>query len=485
MMIQNLPQLNRNPLELLQLSGNVSGTGVAGGETDLRINGGRTSSVDYLVDGGSILSGRRHDVRESSIPRMEEVSEFKVITNGISAEYGRVSGGLVQIATRGGTNELHGQAFEYFWNELFNANSWFQNANAEYVPGQKAKRTAFHRNIFGGQVGGPVYLPKLYDGHNKTFFLFQYEGYRHSEAGVLNVTAVPSDAEREGDMTGTLFNGEGPLMWDPFSWATDSSGNLVKTALLGGDGKHVPKSYIDPVSALILEKTPHQNRTPTPGFSQMNSYAGAGGGKNTRNYWSVRLDENFTDRHRMMFRFTRNKRTDGSKQWFGDYSPGWNFKIKDAPLATLNYDWTIRPTLLFNAHASVTHEPNFNGAGWEPGDFDLTQWPIDDNMKQMVVTTRLPFRALVESSPGIGGWGGAYALNNLDAPHYNTLTYTTYNFSGAITKIYNQHTIKTGAEHRRFYDNFWESGLGWMYFGQSALTKSNTGNARRTVGAPT
>ncbi len=130
-MIQNLPQINRNPLDLMRLSGNVGGSGKAlvQGEPvgqddttkDTTINGGRTAGAEYLVDGTSIMTGKAHAASGTAIPTMETVAEFKVITNGISAEYGRASGGVVEVATKSGTNELHGQAFEYFWNELLNA----------------------------------------------------------------------------------------------------------------------------------------------------------------------------------------------------------------------------------------------------------------------------------------------------------------------------------------------------------------------------
>ena len=177
-MIRNLPQLDRNPLELVQLSGNVSGSGISGptcyaggcGSADLTISGGRTMSLDYTVDGINISTGRWHGIEWTAVPTMESVAEFKVITGGMSAEYGRSSGGLVEVVTQGGTNQLHGQGFEYFRNQLLNANSWFQNATG-------GQRQVYKQNIFGGAIGGPVVIPKLYNGRNKTFWFFDYQGH--------------------------------------------------------------------------------------------------------------------------------------------------------------------------------------------------------------------------------------------------------------------------------------------------------------------
>src|SRR5262249_35588837 len=127
--IMNLPQGgNRDPLQLLQLAGNVQGGGGrAENGSDLRINGGRTQGIEYFVDGIAASTGRSHDVPFNLPPTMDAVAEFKVISNGISAEYGRFSGGVVEIVSKSGTNNFHGQAFLYNQQPGLNANSWNNN----------------------------------------------------------------------------------------------------------------------------------------------------------------------------------------------------------------------------------------------------------------------------------------------------------------------------------------------------------------------
>ncbi|MEJ7606542.1 MAG: Plug domain-containing protein [Bryobacteraceae bacterium] len=194
--IRNLPQLQRDPLRLLTIAGNVQGSGDrAQPGSDTRINGGRTVGVEYLVDGITAGTGLGHEVIRNT-PTMEMVAEFKVISNGISAEYGRLSGGAVELITRSGTNSLHGELFDYFQNDLLNASSWAQNAQG----GTKIK---FRQNIFGGWLGGPVRVPKLYNGTNRTFFTFNYQGTRRSEAGALVTLSVPTELERRGDFSQT------------------------------------------------------------------------------------------------------------------------------------------------------------------------------------------------------------------------------------------------------------------------------------------
>jgi hypothetical protein len=188
--ISNLPQLNRDAFGLLRLAGNVQGTG-----TSVQLNGGRTSAVDYYVDGGVVNSGQANRLT-NQVPSMDAVSEFKVVTAGISAEYGRISGGYVTLVTKGGTNKYHGSVYEYMFNDMFNANAWDQNAIG-------AKKAHFRQNNFGFTLGGPVDIPGVYDGHNKTFFFVDNEYLRKNQAGAITLSSVPTALERTGDFTQT------------------------------------------------------------------------------------------------------------------------------------------------------------------------------------------------------------------------------------------------------------------------------------------
>src|SRR5262245_46342335 len=186
--ISSMPQLSRDAFGLLRLAGNVQGTGNA-----VQLNGGRTSAVDYYVDGAVVNSGQANRLT-NQVPSMDAVSEFKVVTSGISPEYGRISGGYVTLVTKGGTNELHGSVYEYMFNDMFNANAWDQNAI-------NAKKAHFRQNNFGFTLGGPVDIPHVYNGHNKTFFFIDNEYLRKHQAGAVTLNSVPTALERTGDFT--------------------------------------------------------------------------------------------------------------------------------------------------------------------------------------------------------------------------------------------------------------------------------------------
>ena len=134
----------------------------------------------------------------NQIPSMDAVSEFKVVTSGISAEFGRISGGYVTLITKGGTNKLSGTGYAYMFDDMFNENSWEQKAIG-------AKKADFRQNTYGFTAGGPVVIPGAYDGHNKTFFFVENEYFRRNEAGRVNLHSVPTALERTGDFSQTTL----------------------------------------------------------------------------------------------------------------------------------------------------------------------------------------------------------------------------------------------------------------------------------------
>ena len=195
--IMELPQYNRDALSFAQLAPNVNGSsGSASYGSDFRVNGGRTNQAEYYLDGQPVTTGYLHNI-PPSVPSKEALSEFKVITNGMSAEYGRLSGGSVILNTRSGTNEFHGSGYEFFKNDKLNANDWNSNRLGRI-------KGAFHDNVFGFTFGGPVLIPKVYKGRDKTFFFLNYEGTRHVTGGNAYLASVPTDLEKQGDFTQSL-----------------------------------------------------------------------------------------------------------------------------------------------------------------------------------------------------------------------------------------------------------------------------------------
>ena len=178
-------------------------------------------------------------------PPVETVQEVKVLSNNYAAEYGGSAGGVIIATTKSGGNQFHGSLFEYLRNDAFDAADFF----APVVNGEKQK-APLRYNVFGGTIGGPLLLPKKvfgpagYDGHNKTFFFFAYEGTRRSE-GLVRTLTVPTLLQRQGDFSNTR-NAAGAVIpiFDPTTNRIEG-GRTVRTQFAGN---RIPTNRLDPVA---------------------------------------------------------------------------------------------------------------------------------------------------------------------------------------------------------------------------------------------
>ena len=195
----------RSPETLVFLVPGVVGTGEATSGTDpIKINGGQEEATDFLVDG---ITTNRQENGSGSFgilsPSIDAVNEFHISLSGLPAELGRTTGGIANFNTKGGTNDYHGTVYDFFKNAALDANSWFSNgdiaqqgntaaARAEY------KRPADTKNDYGFNLGGPIHIPHLYNGKNKSFFFFNWEQWRQNYGGPIN-SELPTPAELGSD----------------------------------------------------------------------------------------------------------------------------------------------------------------------------------------------------------------------------------------------------------------------------------------------
>src|SRR5258708_5014940 len=282
--VQNLPLPNRNILNLLSLTAGVSSGGDATSinASQLSINGSRTVNSEFIVDGVSVVSGSTGGVQ--TLPSADAIRALKVLTSAYSAEYGRTSGGPVTMVINSGTDRYHGGVYEYFRNEDLNANNFFNN-----VLGKPRSQDRY--NLFGGKLGGPVRIPKLYNGKDKTFFFFNYEGLRQSSP-YFNTSTVPSAAFRSGD-----FSGSKVLVYDPRTNAQFQ-------------GNKIPSDRIDPAAAKILGVLPSPNSPGTLDATNglaVNDLVVIGSSKPANNSFTTRIDENISDRDRIFGTLTHFK----------------------------------------------------------------------------------------------------------------------------------------------------------------------------------
>ncbi|MBI4875767.1 MAG: carboxypeptidase regulatory-like domain-containing protein [Acidobacteria bacterium] len=432
--IQELPQYNRNALAFAQLTPNVNGTSDQGGhDNDLRINGGRTAQMEYFIDGQPVTTGYRHDV-PASVPTMESVAEFKVLTNGLSAEYGRLSGGAVVLVTRSGTNDFHGSAYEYFKNDKLNATDWNSNRFGR-------KKGVFHENVFGAAIGGPIRIPKVYNGRDKTFFFLNYEGGRYRSGSNARFASVPTELERAGDFSQSLIDsGYGVQIFDPLT-ARVVGNRIVRQPFAGN---RIPSARVDPISKIYLGYYPAPNTAPRANSSHDNNFIGASTNPSENDRFTGRLDQNWNSNHTTHFSLVRRDDKSASTRWLSPLqSVGTTFGT--AHTITLDHTWTMTPTTVVNFRGGVVRRVYAGGGLVEA---DASGWGLQNEVVLLLggAKGRVPTLQTGDT------------LTNLGGGDVNNQWETTYNSSVSVQKLWGKHTFKAGYEHRRYYSNYVSGG---------------------------
>jgi hypothetical protein len=279
----------RSPYSLLKLSPGVIDVGNTG--TGPIVNGGRSNTSAILFDGQDTRNNSTLD--NAYTPPQEAVAEVRYITNSFSAEYGRSAGGVVVAAGRSGGNQLHGSAYDYLRNDKLNANSWANNRN-------NVARGRQRRNDYGFSVSGPVVVPKLYDGRNKSFFFFNWD--QSNDHGVATPTAnVPTPLQKSGDFSQTMTS-SGALIriYDPLTTVADPS-QRSGYGRLPFAGNVIPASRMDPIMKKVLSYYPEPTLAVSPTLQVNWSQNFSNIVKTSR--WYVRGDHNFSDRNKLFFRY--------------------------------------------------------------------------------------------------------------------------------------------------------------------------------------
>ncbi|MFN0106553.1 MAG: carboxypeptidase regulatory-like domain-containing protein [Bryobacteraceae bacterium] len=295
--VEDLPLGDRRSLNLIQMTGAAVFIGYDSGQKpNFSLAGSRQQSQMFWIDGGTGQNMRLGVGQVDLDPPVETIAEVKIMANGYSAEYGGSNGGVIVATTKSGTNNLHGSLFEYVRNEKFDAANFF----APIVDGKKSK-APLRYNVYGGTVGGPVVIPKLYNGKDKTFFFFAYEGSRRRDGAIRTLT-VPSLLQRAGD----------------FSQSTNTAGALIPvydpatTELINGrqtrtqfPGNRIPASRLDPIALKLIPFYPLPNRTPDSLAGANNFRANYVNGL-TRDNYTAKIDHNFGSKDRVSGRYLYN-----------------------------------------------------------------------------------------------------------------------------------------------------------------------------------
>lgn len=427
------------------------------------IAGTRNATSEVMMDGlplalanpnqGTVLLG-------VSGPTIDALQEFKVFTSAPPAEYGRTGGGIISYASKGGTNRFHGTAYEFFRNSVMDANNYFNN-RAELA------RPTFQRNQFGGTIGGPLYIPHVYNGHNRTFFFFDTETTRAQAADTLTTT-VPLDAWKQGDFS-SLKNSSGQAItiYDPTT--TTSAG--TRTAF---SGNVIPANRMNAVALKLMQYYPEPNASPTNTYTQVNNWAGSGTDIVNSTDFSFRLDHELTSHWRTLVRYTQGvQQAKLYNFWNSPATPqgrGTENLTRHAFLWNNNYTLNSATFLEFRyglARFSEILDPL--SIGFKPSTLGLPTY-----MDTQAASEELRFPYFSPSGFSQLGQQNSAGIR---------FTPTSHNFLASMTKVLHRHTLKTGFEYRKIFLNFWqESTPDGSFSFDSTWTQANATSASTTSG---
>ena len=281
-------------------SGTGGGVPIPGQVIALVANGQREVNQHATLDGVVATEARVNTVPWSPSP--EAMEEVKVYSGSYSAEYGTNSGAQLIMVMRSGTNELHGSAYEFLRNNVLDAEDYFQNYfNA---PGAtRAAKANLRQNQFGAVIGGPVWIPKLYNGKNKTFWMFNYEGRRRSQPGTISTSLVPTDLMRAGNFSELLNRSSASGAALAPVTIVDPTTN--PSAPVPFAGNIIPSSRISPSSIALLSYIPKAQNALSDPLTGVN-YRFPGVNTINDNQYFVRIDHTFSTKDKIFFRYATN-----------------------------------------------------------------------------------------------------------------------------------------------------------------------------------
>ena len=433
--LMNLPLVatnsrGRSPLLLSKLVPGVTSTSANNSNiNNFSFGGGRPVTNEILVDG--LPTTNPSDQTYTLTPSPDAVQEFKVLTTPFSAEWGHTGGGVMILTTKTGTNVLHGFVFDYFRNRLLNARPVFGTPSPlKYV-----------QNDPGITVGGPVYVPKVYDGRSKTFFFFDYNVTLASN-GNLYQQLVPTAQQKTGDFSQTFASGRQVPVYDPNTTSRNADGTFSRAQF---PGNVVPAARIDAVAREILKFYPDPNGSFANGLNYSVNPP------QLRQTWQTitRVDQNFSAADRMFVRFGRyNPNGDAQNRIPNKANNDTSGGFRDTQVA-LSETHVFSPRIVNDFRAGFVQEVNYTipsgSASPELGirGVPLNEFPIV-NVAQMVPLGSSPYSADRDRS---------------------------YVFSEALNIQMGRHTLKAGGDYRRQMYNFYSPGkLAGTYTFNGAFT---------------
>ncbi|MCC6587684.1 MAG: TonB-dependent receptor [Bryobacterales bacterium] len=440
--VSNVPTQGRNPFQIAWAASGVVKSGSwrylrsfdIGGTSGISINGGREKTNEVLLDG---ISNVRAEYTVISIPTTESVQEFKVQSNTYDAQYGRTGGGVVTIVTKGGGNDFHGTAFEYFQNDKLNANQTELNqpqtvAGVFYPNGRKPPN---HINQFGATVSGPIIIPKVFNGKNKLFWMLSWESMRQRSADP-DVKTVPQMNWRQGDFS-DLRNAQGQLItiYDPYGTAPDGTRTPIA-------GNRIPTSRIDPIAAKVFSMYPAPTAIGDP-VTHLNNYPYPSIWRASFDQFVGRTDAVINSKNQVFFRYNENPFQEYRAVVFGLDNP--SEPTGNAPLlrngrnVMMNWTSTLSPTMTFDLRFGLNRWEEAGGSSIGKG-YDPKQLGFDPALVAQYNLFQFPRF----------DFDGGSTYQSVGSDAFGPGTRDTYSLQPNFNKVMGRHFFKFGVEARQY-----------------------------------
>ncbi|MBS1858005.1 MAG: carboxypeptidase regulatory-like domain-containing protein [Acidobacteria bacterium] len=449
--VENFPVNGRTPMMLANLAMGVISTYEPGpvrpfdnGAPNSISIGGAPSARNEVLLNGAPNAGFSNQMAYS--PPQDAVTEVRTNTFQMDASYGHTMGGTVNLITKSGTNSLHGVAYIFNQTSALDANSFFGNAKG-------VGRPSYHQNQYGVNGGGPIFLPKVFDGRNKVFWYFAWEGMRDSDPATSpletgnpeNFTTVPTPAERQGDFSSLLtVNQRNPADKNNYTIYDPTTGVMAGTLVSRTPfpGNIIPQNRLNPIALKYMQYYPQPN-TPGQANGLQNFVTNAIDSDGYDNELG-RLDINATPRNRFSIDARHNFRNQNKNDYFGNPATG-NFLYRINQGFGLDYIGTITPTTVAEVRGNWTRyeEHHFSPAdSVDPASLGFPSY-INANAKFPM----LPYVVVGSTSISAGARAGFEPMGyNGDGTNYSD----SYQIFADVVKIRGNHTMKVGTDGRMY-----------------------------------
>ncbi|HEY6340033.1 MAG TPA: TonB-dependent receptor [Bryobacteraceae bacterium] len=440
----------RNPYNLVAIvPGAYFSPPVPGGVgTTVHINGGVTQSERVLIEGMDGTNALGQGANAQAQPGQDQVQEWTVQASNYAAEFGQAGSSVMTVTMKSGTNQFHGSVYDYYQNAFLNAGQPFTNNGKGSLV-----RPGDTQEDYGFTIGGPLRIPKVYDGRNRTFFFFNWEAYDRKQTILPAVTTVPTQAYRNGDFSAAILTagskniGTDPLgrpiiadtIYDPLTQSVAPNGQLVTNPF---PNNQIPMSRISPIATKIESLIPMPLCTAggvCNALGSVNNFQNSEFEHRTTSVPSVKVDQIIGPKDKLSFFW--NRTATYCLTCYAD--DGWPQPISEtfggaiyAKNLRLNYDHTLAPTLLL--HLGIGYNSDDLGAPAVTTEYNACS---NLGLCSGAFTQPSPFPAFTGLNDTVAGGSQSIATGGPGDSIYNQV-----NAIASLTWVHGNHTFKFGGE---------------------------------------